>query len=92
MRPIWSTGPVGVVPHQRRPDAPFGQFLSKGQTGSINDLFTNELGPEWTFPRGAPDSPMSALIIYVCTRILFLVVGITLPLPCGVFAPLVNSA
>ena len=49
---VWSSLLISAWGLVSFPDGPFGQFLSKSQTESINDLFTNDLGPEWTFPRG----------------------------------------
>lgn len=63
------------------------QFLAKSQMESINELFTNELNPDWTFPRSSADSVPLALLLYTLARFGFLVVGVTLPFPCGVFAP-----
>jgi H+/Cl- antiporter ClcA len=84
---VWSSALIGAWAFASFPDGPFGHFLSKGQTASIDALFTNRLGPEWTFPRSQADSPFAALVLYVILRLSFLALGITLPLPCGVFAP-----
>ena len=67
-----------------------GHFMKKGQTPSINDLFQPTLGPEWnqahlTLPFW--DHSLGTLLLYITFRFLFLVIGITLPVPCGVFAP-----
>ena len=85
---IWSTCVIVAWGLCSMPDGPFGEFMAKSTKAGINDLFTNDLGPEWTFPRSAPgDNTKAAIFIYTLSRFLFLIVGITLPLPCGVFAP-----
>ena len=41
---VWSTGLILLYALVSLPDGPFGGFMSKGQTQSINELFQNELG------------------------------------------------
>ena len=57
---------------------------------SINALFELRLDDNWT--GGGEETTLTlrlmlSLLFYVAARFSFLVVGITLPLPCGVFAP-----
>ena len=80
---VWSTCLILVWAAISFPDGPFGSFMSKGQTMSIDQLFTNQLGDEWSEIGSLP----LALILYIAFRFSFLVLGITLPMPCGVFAP-----
>lgn len=87
---LWSTVFVFVFGLVSFPDSPVGHFMSKGQTASINELFQRNLSPEWhqphlTLPFWSPN--LGTLLLYIFFRFSFLVIGITLPLPCGVFAP-----
>ena len=69
---------------------PFGGYLSKSTGKGINELFEQDLADDWTGGAEAAEriGPLLfSLTVYTAVRFAFLIVGITLPLPCGVFAP-----
>jgi chloride channel 2 len=67
------------------PDGPVGPFMSKSQMGSLNELFSSDtMSDEWG--QGEPQLIVN-LLVFFCLRIAFTCIGITLPMPAGVFAP-----
>ncbi|KAG8468409.1 hypothetical protein KFE25_013492 [Diacronema lutheri] len=67
------------------PNGPLGGYMRKSQMGSLAELFSERtMRVEW----GANDSArMLHLLIFFALRLSFTCVAITLPMPCGVFAP-----
>lgn len=67
------------------PSGPIGSFMHKSQMGSLAELFREEeLGAEW----GQNERELIwHLLCFFVLRLSFTCIGITLPMPCGVFAP-----
>ena len=91
-RYIWSTAVILLWAAISYPRSPWvGSYMCKGQLQSVDELFASQrLSEDWHAESASSDfSPglMGSLISYVFFRFSLLVVGISLPLPCGVFAP-----
>ncbi|KAJ1623802.1 chloride channel [Pavlovales sp. CCMP2436] len=66
------------------PDGPVGSYMRKSQMGSLNELFSDTMSDDW----GKNDLQLLVnLLIFFVVRFSFTCVGITLPMPAGVFAP-----